>query len=615
MAGAAGKAPGDWSTYRRLLGYARPYRWRLALGILFGLICGGSTGGVLLSFGSGLERLSGEESMALTRWIQDRASALVEADRTSLYVTVGVLGLMVLFAALRGIGFYFSKYYVEWVGHRVVMDIRDGLFAHIQDLPLLYLSRNRTGELMSRTTSDTQMVERGVSTVIGDLAREPFVLVAGVVALLSVDLRLAGITLLLFPICVLPVAIFGRKVRNFSREGQARLGDLASIQQETISGSRIVKAFGTEDHEKGRFSRFSAAVFRRQIRVTRARAAVTPIIELISVITGCALLLYARWTGLSLSQLLLFLACLVVMYDPVKKLSRLHLGIQQASGAADRIFEVLDLPISVRESPDARPFAGVPEQVRFEGVSFRFQEEWVLRGIDLEVNAGECIALVGSSGAGKTTLVSLLPRFYDATEGRITLNGQDLRGLTLKSLRSRIGIVTQETILFNRSVAENIAYGMPAATPTEIEDAARRAHAHDFILAMDQGYETMIGERGDRLSGGQRQRLAIARALLRNPPILILDEATSALDTESERHVQAALDALMEGRTVFAIAHRLSTIRHADRILVMREGRIVESGSHVGLLEQAGLYKYFYDLQFAPANAEEKSTEIRRKNS
>jgi ATP-binding cassette, subfamily B, bacterial MsbA len=493
---ATGKNSGDWSVYRRLLGYARPYRWRLALGILFGLLCGGSTGGVLLTFGSGMERLAGEESMALTRWIREQVGDLVATDRTSLYVTLGILAMLVLFAALRGIGFYFSKYYVEWVGHRVVTDIRNALFAHIQDLPLLSLSRNRTGELMSRTTSDTQMVERGVSTVIGDLAREPFVLLAATISLLSVDLGLAGITLVLFPVCVLPVAVFGRKVRRFSREGQAKLGDLASIQQETISGSRIVKAFGTEEREKERFSGFSNAVFRRQVRVTRARAAVTPIIELISVITGCALLLYARWSGLSLSQVLLFLASLVVMYDPVKKLSRIHLGIQQASGAADRIFEVLDLPISVRESPDARPFAGEPEVIRFEGVSFRYEDEWVLRDINLEVRAGECIALVGSSGAGKTTLVSLLPRFYDTTEGRVTLNARDIRGLTLKSLRSLIGIVTQETVLFNRTVAENIAYGLPEATRSEIEHAARRAHAHDFILAMPNGYDTVIAERG-----------------------------------------------------------------------------------------------------------------------
>lgn len=603
QSGGAEQGPGDWATYRRLLGYARPYRSRLILGIMFGVLCGGSTGGVLLSFGSGLERLSGESGMALTRWLQGRVEALVAPDRTSLALTLGVLALIVAFAALRGIGFYFSKYYVEWVGHKVVMDIRNDLFSHIQDLPLLYLSRNRTGELMSRTTSDTQMVERGVSTVIGDLAREPFVLAAAVVALLSVDLRLAAISMVLFPICVLPVAVFGRKVRRFSREGQAKLGDLASIQQETISGSRIVKAFGAEDHEKERFSAFAGAVFRRQVRVTRARAAVTPIVELISVLTGCSLLLYARWSGLTLSQLLLFLACLVVMYDPVKKLSRIHLGIQQASGAADRIFEVLDLPIAVREQPDAKAMEDDVRTVSFEGVSFRYEDEWVLRGIDLTVRAGECVALVGSSGAGKTTLVSLLPRFYDTTEGRVTLNGQDVREFTLKSLRSRIGIVTQETVLFNRSVAENIAYGMPEATQAEIEDAARRAHAHDFVMAMDQGYQTSIGERGDRLSGGQRQRLAIARALLRNPPILILDEATSALDTESERHVQAALDALMVGRTVFAIAHRLSTIQHADRILVMKEGAIAEAGTHQALLESGGLYKYFYDLQFAGRQA------------
>jgi subfamily B ATP-binding cassette protein MsbA len=582
-----------------LLTYVGPYRQRLILGILFGFLFGGSTFGGLMALRAGFDHFFEQQESIVTQALRDRLTGLViDAGESTLAVALGLLAVLMAFAVLRGIGFYLSKFYVEWVGHRVVLDLRNQLFAHIQDLALVDLNERRTGELMSRTSNDTQMVERAVSTVIGDLVREPFVLATGMVLLVVIDVRLAAISILLFPICIVPVAFFGRRVRLAGREAQARLGDLASIQQETITGSRVVKAFGTEDQEKRRFGAFASAVFRREIRVTRARAAVTPVIEFVSILTICALLVYARYSGLTAGDLFLFFGAMALMYDPAKKLSRIHMGLQQASAAADRIFEVLDMPITVKDRPHASAFGGQLERIHFEDVSFRFGEEWVLRHIQLEVQAGECVALVGSSGAGKTTLVSLLPRFYDVTEGRITMNGTDLRDLTLRSLRGLIGLVTQETILFNRTVAENIAYGAETASRTEIEGAARRAHAHGFIRKLEHGYDTMIGERGGRLSGGQRQRLAIARALLRNPPVLILDEATSALDTESERQVQAALDELMEGRTVFAIAHRLSTIQHADRILVLDRGRIIEEGTHLQLRQMNGAYRHFYDLQF-----------------
>lgn len=599
-------AKGDWKTYKRLLSYARPYWRRLAAGVFFGAMFGCSTFFALLSVWLGLEKSSmgeGEERPsafgdAVEEYVQNLIVDLGNPEQTSLIFALAIFVLVFVFVALRGIGYFLSKYLVEWVGQRVVMDMRNQLFGHIQNLSMAQIGANRTGELMSRTANDTQLVERGVSTVLGDLANQPFVLLAGIAVLLKIDYRLAIISLLLFPVCILPVMIFGRKVRKFAKQGQARLGSLASVQQESIAGSRIVKAFGTEKQEREIFDSTAESVFRNQIRVVRSQTAVTPIIELVSIVTGFALILYTRHAAMSLDDLLIFLVTLIIIYDPIKRLSRLHIGIQQSCAAADRVFEILEMEAGVGDRPDAVPLTQSPAEIDLCDVHFQYRDDWILKGVDLRLSAGEVVAIVGGSGAGKTTLVSLLPRFFDVSKGSVRINGRDIREYTLSSLRSQIGVVTQETFLFNRTIGENIAYGRETATPGEIEGAARRAHAHEFILE-GGGYDVVVGERGERLSGGQRQRIAIARALLRNPPILILDEATSSLDTEAERHVQAALDELMEGRTVFAIAHRLSTIRHADRILVLQGGRIIEEGTHNRLIEQAGAYKHYYDLQFA----------------
>ena len=567
-----------WGTYQRLLKYLQPYMSRLLLGAVFGILCGGSTVGLLLALKRTLAAVFDPQS---TPWPVIIASSL----------------LLPFFGLLLGLGNYLSTYFVAWVGNRVVMDLRTELFAHIHRLPMIYFSQSKTGELISRTTNDTLQVERAVSTVMIDLVREPFVLVATVGYLFWLDTRLALLSLLLFPICIVPVALFGRRVRRFAREGQQKLGDLTSTLQETITGAKIVKAYGMEEREGRRFTEQARAVFSRVMKVTRASAAVDPIVVTISFIGLSLALLYARWAGMTQDQFFTFGAALVMMYQPVKKISKLHMAIQQGSGAADRIFELQDAPL-VEDVANAIDFNEPVQRIEFDQVSFSYGEEPVLKDVSFAVSAGQCVAFVGSSGSGKTTLVSLLPRFFDVKSGRVLVNGRDSRSLTLKSLRRQIGIVTQETILFNDTVANNIAYGQPEAAREAIVEAAHRAHAHDFIEQMPQGYETVIGERGLRLSGGQCQRLAIARALLRNPPILILDEATSALDTESERQVQAALDELMAGRTVFAIAHRLSTIMHANLILVLDKGVIAERGTHQELLARNGLYKYLYDLQF-----------------
>jgi subfamily B ATP-binding cassette protein MsbA len=573
------KPGSEWDTYFRLLRYSRPYAGRLVVGILFGLLFGGSTTGLLVG-------------------LKKTLASVFNPGEFSMVATVTVAALLPLFGLIRGLGDFFSTYLIEWVGNRVVMDLRQAMFTHYQALSLGFFGQARTGDVISRTTNDTQLVERAVAVVLSDLAKQPFTLIGLIGFLIWTNWHLAVVSLVVFPICILPVALFGRKVRRSSREGQQKMADLVSILEENILGVRIVKAFGMEPYEIARFSERCRGVFSRAMKVTRARASVEPIIVLISLLGFALILVYARWSHMTFDEFFSFGAALVAMYDPVKRLSKVHLNIQQSSAAADRIFEMLDEPIVVKEKPGALVFQEPLQAVRFEKVSFSYGEGQVLRDISFAAGRGQVVALVGSSGSGKTTLVSLVPRFYDVTGGCIRINEHDVRDLTLASLRRQLGMVTQETVLFNDTVARNVSYGEETVTREAVVDAARRANAHEFIEALPEGYDTVIGERGMRLSGGQRQRLAIARALLRNPPILILDEATSALDTESERLVQGALETLMAGRTVLAIAHRLSTVQHADCILVLDQGRIAESGTHTELLARGGLYRRLYEMQF-----------------
>ncbi len=568
------------AAYRRLIQYSRPYLGRLMTGIIFCLLFASSSLGLLLAGKQYIEKVFDPTTQPL---------------RTTLLAALA----LVVVAIMRSLGSFTGQYLVEWVGNRVVMDLRIAIFDHLQRLSLGYFTRSRTGELISRTSNDTMMVERAVAQVLGDLFSQPFIVIGAAGYLFWLNWKLALLVLVGFPVCILPILVFGRRARRHAREGQKRLADLISHLQETLSGVRIVKAFGTEDFERARFDERSHSVFRRIMQVTRAKISVQPIIEVFATAGLALLLLYVWHAKLSIGEFFAFAAAMVMMYQPVKKLGHLHVIIQQSLAAADRIFEILDTPVDVRDRADAVPFQGPVTGLRFEHAGFAYDAETaVLHDLNLDLAAGQCVALVGSSGSGKTTFVSLLPRFYDVTSGRILLNGRDLREYTTASIRAHMGLVTQETFLFNDSVAYNIAYGRPDAPREAIEEAARRAHAHEFIRQLPQGYDTVIGERGVRLSGGQRQRLAIARALLRNPPILILDEATSALDTESERLVQAALDELMAHRTVFVIAHRLSTIVRADRILVLDQGRVVEDGPHAQLLAKNGVYRRLYDLQF-----------------
>lgn len=565
---------------RRLYRYGLAYRGRLLVGLLFGIIGGGSVFGLLKNLGD----------------VTDSAFDFATGNLRSLLVTS--VGLIVFFT-LRGIGHYFSIYFINWVGFKVVEDLRRECFAKLQKLQLSFYSRHSSGELISRVTNDTTQVQHAVSGVVADIAQQPFALIAALGYMLYTDWVLAVLSLVVFPICIAPVVIFGRKVRKYSKQSQEHLSDLSSVLQENVSGVRVVKAFGMEVYEEEKFNRENRKVFGRLIKIVLARNVNQPLMEIVSALGIVSVLVYVYLHRMTYGEFISFAAALALMYHPAKMLGKVHMEIQKAMGSAERIFMLLDEPVEVTEPTNGVGLDEPVRELRFENVSFSYGDGPVLDQIDLRIASGEKVALVGSSGSGKSTLASLVPRFYDPTHGRVTLNGIDLKAFSFQGLRTQIALVTQDTFLFNDSIANNIAYGQADVDRDRIEDAARRANAHEFILEMSEGYQTLVGERGGRLSGGQRQRLAIARAIYRDAPILILDEATSALDNESERLVQSAINEMMKGRTSIVIAHRLSTIQHADRILVLKEGRIVEQGTHDALLAQSGVYRYLYDLQFA----------------
>jgi subfamily B ATP-binding cassette protein MsbA len=524
---------------------------------------------------------------------------------------------LVAATVLKGICDYLGTYLVNYAGFGMITDLRNDLYDAILRRSVGFFHKHSTGNLLSTIINDIERVQFAMSSVLGEFLQQLFTLIftAGVVIVLGG--KLAWVLVLFIPFIIVSAGKIGRRVRSTTRKGQDKLADIQHILHETITGNRIVKAFGMESWELARFRGAARKLFRANLRSVRAQALSSPLMDIIGAVAIAMLLMLGRdkiKTGLfSAGGFLTFIVAVFKLYDPVRKFAQFNNNFQQALGASSEIFKFMDAQDDVKQRPGATPLNGFKESVRFENVSFSYPNEsgvpqQILRNVNLDVRAGEVIAFVGSSGAGKTTLANLLPRFFDVdgtydgngnrSGGRILIDGHDLRDLSLSSLRQQIGIVTQETILFNDSIRNNIAYGQPGVSNKRVQEAAKAALAHDFIMRMPNGYDSVIGERGTRLSGGERQRIAIARALLKNAPILILDEATSSLDTESESLVQSALQNLMAGRTVFVIAHRLSTVRHADRIVVLEKGTIADEGSHDELVARLGTYKRLYDLQF-----------------
>jgi len=582
--------PRQRTTLQRLFHYATPYRVRLGWAVV---------GMVVYAIGSA----------GLAYLIKPIFDSVLPKQQDVYRVAWSIVGVYLL----KGIGSYASSYLMADVGQRVVMDLRNALYRHILGQSAGFFAHGATGRLLSRINNDVGQVQQAVSETAGDLARESLALVGYAALLFYYDARLTIVCLTGAPLIVYPLIRLGQRVRRTTRRSQEALEHLSHLSAEAFTGHRIVKAFGTEAHETEKFSRAGYQLFRTNMKVTAALSTLPPLMELIGGIGMAAAIIYGSQQiaagRLTPGQFALFIGTLFLMYGPAKKLSRVNANLQQAIAAAERIFEMLDVHTEVQEQPDAASLEPFHDRIEFRDVGFGYDQGpgRIVRGISFTVHAGQMIAIVGRSGAGKTTLVNLLPRFYDVSSGAIFIDDADIRSVTLASLRAQIGIVTQDTVLFDDSIASNIAYGSPRATREEIEAAARAANAHEFVAALPDGYDTMIGERGQRLSGGQRQRLAIARALLKNAPILVLDEATSALDAESELLVQEALTHLMMNRTSFVIAHRLSTIRRADAIVVLEHGRVVEIGRHDELLARTdGTYATLYQLQLLEGKKAER---------
>ncbi|MDA0989461.1 MAG: ABC transporter ATP-binding protein [Verrucomicrobia bacterium] len=618
-----------WSVYRRLLAYARPYRGRLIIGVLAGLLGGGSLFGLLQVSPAVLRPFTPEPTVVVvpTEPAVEPTAAIVpglpkefnrfieaaerrhipifdENNRMTWQFLMLVLAALPILVFIKTGANYVNRYVMRWLGARVVRDLRDDLFSHLQQQSLKFFGKCDVGRLISRCTNDAAVVEGVISLTAADVTRAPIEIIVsiGFVVMFSLQQGMLGLVssmLIIFPLCILPIVILGHYVRKHTQRALGRVGDLVTRMHENFTGVRVVKAFNMESKEIDRFTEQNRSYFKSIIRALRAELLMTPLMEGVGVILACTFFIVSYARGIQIWQIVPIAFAAVVIYRPLKQIARINSNLQRGAAALDRIYGILDADTRVLESPSPQSVSRFEDRVVFDNVQFAYDENGgaVLSDISFELPRGSVLALVGETGSGKTTLANLLARFYDPTAGVIRLDGIDLRDIEITSLRRLVGIVTQETILFNDTIAANIAYGSEHASREAIIEAARQANAHEFISRDPAGYDRVVGEKGFVLSGGERQRVALARAILRNPPILLLDEATSALDTVTENLVQEAIARVMKDRTVFAIAHRLSTIRHADQILLIDEGRIAERGTHDELYAAGGHYRRLCDMQ------------------
>ena len=524
----------------------------------------------------------------------------IEKDRQML-ILLPFLAITV--ALSKSLAAYGHEYLLSYVEQDILRRLKNRLYNHMQELPLSFFQKEKTGDLMARITSDVNVTSSIFTTAVTGGIRDGFTVIGLIFVIFYLIPKLAVFAFLVLPIAFFPIVQFGRRIRRVRKGAQEALADMNAFLHETLTGHKIVKAFSMEAHEKERFFAKTRRIFRLEMKEARVKALSAPLMEFLGALGGAFIIGYGGFEVIAgqytAGTFMAFLVAVLMMYQPLKKISKLNIALQRGLAAVDRIFDILERHSDLVEIDDPKPLKRQPHRVTFESIYFKYDDDMVLRDINLDVEPGEILALVGTSGGGKTSLVNLIPRFYDPTRGAICIDGIDIRHTSIDALRSQIAIVTQEPILFNDSVRYNIAYGNPDATASDIEKAANAAYARDFIESFPAGFDTVIGELGGRLSGGQRQRICIARALLKNAPILILDEATSALDSESESLVQKALENLMHGRTTFVIAHRLSTINHAHRIVVVADGQIVEQGQHEALLARKGEYFKLYNMQFS----------------
>lgn len=568
--------------YLRILSYIKPYMHRL----LFAMVC------TIMAAAGNL----------YIPWIIKDMIDEVLADKNGTMLNWIAASIIAIFI-VRGLFWYGQNYLMSYVGQSVIIDIRAAVFKKLQRLSVSFYDKNKTGTIMSYVTNDVNALQSAMVENTIEMITEGFILIGSVVAMIYLDWRLTLFTVCTFPVVLWFMEFFGKKIRKTGGRIQECTADITSVLQESVASARVIKSFVREDYEVDRFDVENKANFRANMKNAQLMATLTPVVELVAAI-GVTMII---WYGgnnvingtITAGSLVAFLTYAVNISNPIKRLTRVIGNIQKALAAAQRVFMIIDMPEEIAESRDDKQLPEVSGKVEFQNVSFAYNDKGnVITDLSFSVKPGEVIAIVGPSGAGKSTIANLLPRFYDVNKGDIKIDGHSVREVTLDSLREQVGIVPQETMLFNGSVYNNILYGRLDATKEEIEAAAKAANAHDFIMQLTDGYETKLGDRGVNLSGGQRQRIAIARAILKNPRILILDEATSALDTESERVVQEALDRLMVGRTSFVIAHRLSTVKNADKILVLEKGNLVESGTHDELLALDGLYAHLYKIQY-----------------